>query len=500
MSQRTTHGNIIDEDATYDHIVKYIGLFGGVQGLNILINIVRNKITAFILGPAGIGLINIYNKVTGLISQATNLGISFSAVKHVAELSDSEDYQQRDELINTVRMWCLMTAALGLFAGLILSPWISWWTFKNYDYTRTFCFLSLIVAMTAVTGGEIAILKGMKQLKKVAIISIFAALGTLLVCIPFYYLMGVNGIVSALVISNAIVLAIHLYYSSQVAPWNKTIATIKTIKAGIPMAQLGIAYVLAGVIAQGTDFFISTYILKYSDLDHVGLYNTGFFLITYIGSLLFTAVEADFFPRLSALAYDTQKMNTAINQQIEVCVLLISPCIMLEVITMPLIIRLLYTTQFAEATPMATYAIFYLFFKAMTLPAAYMALAKGSSKTFFVAEVTYSIFIAIAIPFAFAQYGLTGAGVALSLAGLFDLLLIYIFYGAKFHFRLDLRPVPTYILQGLLLGVCVYSTTLDELIAKWTLSISALAVSLALSFHQLRQKTSFITRWGKKRL
>lgn len=494
MDKRSTRHDTENQDATYDHIVKYIGLFGGVQGLNMLIGIVRNKITAYLLGPSGIGLINIYNKVTNLIGQATNLGISFSAVKHVAELSESADSQERDRLIDTVRMWCLMTAMLGLLAGMLLSPWISWWTFSNYDYTQSFFLLSTVVAMMAVAGGEIAILKGLKQLKKVALISVFATLGTLLVCVPIYYLMGVNGIVSALVISNAVVLAIHIYYSSKVAPWRKTVATFRSVKSGIPMAELGIAYVIAGVIGQGTDFFISTFILKHGDLESVGLYNTGFFLITYVGSLLFTAVEADFFPRLSVLVNNTKRMNVAINQQIEVCILLISPCVILEVIAMPLIIRLLYTEQFTEAAPMATYAIFYLFFKAMTLPVAYLALAKGDSRTFLVAELLYAVFIAIAIPFAFTWYGLVGAGIALSLASLFDLILIYVFYGIKYNFRLALRPATTYLIQMLLLGIAVYSSTLSGITAKWLLSIAVLAVSATLSFYQLRRKTSFMSR------
>lgn len=35
----------------YLHILKYISLFGGVQGLNVLIGVVRNKFVAILLGP-----------------------------------------------------------------------------------------------------------------------------------------------------------------------------------------------------------------------------------------------------------------------------------------------------------------------------------------------------------------------------------------------------------------------------------------------------------------
>lgn len=37
------------KDDSYSHILKYTGIFGGVQGLNILMSVVRNKLVAIIL-------------------------------------------------------------------------------------------------------------------------------------------------------------------------------------------------------------------------------------------------------------------------------------------------------------------------------------------------------------------------------------------------------------------------------------------------------------------
>lgn len=70
---------------SYSHILKYTGLFGGIQFLNLLISIVRNKFVALILGPLGMGLISLFNSTINLVSNTTNLGISMSAVKNIAE-------------------------------------------------------------------------------------------------------------------------------------------------------------------------------------------------------------------------------------------------------------------------------------------------------------------------------------------------------------------------------------------------------------------------------
>ena len=83
-----------EQNESYSHILKYTGIFGGVQGLNIAIGLVRNKIIAWLLGPAGMGLASLFNSVANFIYQATNLGISFSAVRHVSELFDQGDEER----------------------------------------------------------------------------------------------------------------------------------------------------------------------------------------------------------------------------------------------------------------------------------------------------------------------------------------------------------------------------------------------------------------------
>ena len=214
--------------------------------------------------------------------------------------------------------------------------------------------------------------------------------------------------------------------------------------------------------------------------------------------MLFVAVEADFFPRLSSLVNDAKRVNTTINRQIKVCALLISPCLILEVIAMPIIVNLLYTTEFAQASSMATLGIFHLFFKSLTLPLAYLPLAKGDSTTYFISELLYDIFVAIAVPIFFAKYSLLGAGIALSLASLFDLFFIHIYYGVKYKFRFSLHPIRSYILQFILLGVCVYAAFFEHSWTKWLIYICTPCISVCLSYKELGHRNSIAKHLTKK--
>ncbi|MEO6817577.1 MAG: hypothetical protein ABI177_12845, partial [Edaphobacter sp.] len=54
------------ERGTYGQILKSSALVGGSSVLNIIIGIVRTKIMALLLGPAGFGLLSVYGSIVTL--------------------------------------------------------------------------------------------------------------------------------------------------------------------------------------------------------------------------------------------------------------------------------------------------------------------------------------------------------------------------------------------------------------------------------------------------
>lgn len=486
-----------ESDATYDHVIKYTGLFGGIQGISMLASLVRNKIVAEFLGPDGAAIINIFNNVAKLVNQSTNFGISFSAVKHVAELFDTADTEKVRAFAKTVRTWSLFTGLLGMLICMALSRQISYWSFESYDYTLHFIGLSFMIAMMAVQGGEIAILKGMKQLKKVALVSVFGAVSTLVISAPIYLLMGMEGIVFALVLAFASILAIHIYYTSKVVPWSISLFSSSEYAQGLPMLKLGVGYIIAGIFGQGAEYVIRILIRHFGCLADVGLYNSGYVLAVTYANIVFIAFEADYFPRLSAAQHDVVRQNTTVNQQIEVGLLLMSPILILFVLAMPVIVPLLYSSEFVNAVPMAICASSFMFFKALTLPAAYLALAKGDSKMYMLTELIYDVFIAIAIPLAYKCWGLQGAGWALSAGGLLDFLLIHVIYRYRYKYKFDFSKSALYLLQFICFASTIFLSLYVDGWAKY-LGWGALAVSMFLSYRVLSKETNIMSSIKKK--
>ena len=76
--------------ASLKHVLKYTSIFGSVQVLQLLISVVRGKFTAVLIGTGGMGLSDLYHRAAELVSNASNLGIAFSAVRRLADAISSE--------------------------------------------------------------------------------------------------------------------------------------------------------------------------------------------------------------------------------------------------------------------------------------------------------------------------------------------------------------------------------------------------------------------------
>ena len=473
----------------YDHILKYTSIFGGVQGLNILISLVRNKIVTTLLGPSGMGLVALFNSVVNFISQATTFGISFSAVRHVSELFDKGDESEIRHFVGVVRIWCLLTALLGIFVCVVVGPLLSTYTFSWGDHTLHFILLAPAVGLMAITGGEVAILKGARQLRSLAIIQVYNIFLSLLIAIPIYYFFWQSGIVPVIVLSAISSMVLTIIHSYRLYPFTLH-GTFSQIKEGAAMVKLGIAFVIAGILGSGAEMYIRSYLNVSGDLDIVGLYSTGFMLtVTYAG-MVFSAMETDYFPRLSAVAFLRDEMNRTVNRQIEVSLLIVSPMLCALIVGMPIIIPLLFTNEFLPVVQMAQAAVFAMYIKAMSLPISYLTLARADSLAYLIIEAVDDVLLVLFVIWGFHYWGLIGTGFALSLSYLVDIIIIYIYTFLRYGYQVSL-PVVQYAAIQLPLGIAAYIITfIDNQLIYWLLGILLCFVSLAASVHILQQKTS----------
>ena len=132
-----------DNKSSYRSIFKATSLFGGVQVYQILIQIIKSKFVAVLLGPAGVGIMGLYQSGLQLIQQISSMGLASSAVRDVSEANGTNDIHRIAKTITVVRKLVWFTGLLGLVLVALFSPLLSKASFGNYDYTIPFIILSV---------------------------------------------------------------------------------------------------------------------------------------------------------------------------------------------------------------------------------------------------------------------------------------------------------------------------------------------------------------------
>lgn len=476
-----------ETDESYHHILKYTGIFGGVQGLNIMLGLVRTKLIALLLGPSGMGLSSLFNTTVGFVSQATNLGVPFSAIRHISELYDQGDNEALAHFVKVVRAWSVLTALMGMLVCVLIGPLLSQTTFAWGNHSLHFMLLAPAVGMIAITGGETAILKGMRSLGSIALIQVFAAIAAVVISIPIYFLFGESGIVPVIVLMALATLLPTLRCSLRLMPFQCT-GMRGILGEGMEMVRLGVAFTLAAVFGSASEMLIRSYLNVVGDLDVLGLYNAGYMLtITYAG-MVFTAMETDYFPRLSGVQHDIEATNLTVNRQMEVSLLLLSPMLAALMIGLPILIPLMFSSQFLPVVEMAQVAALAMYLKVLTMPVAYITLARGYSLSFLFLETSYFVVFVLLFVFCYEHWGLYGTGVAITLAHVFEFLLVNGYAYKKYGYRFS-ATVCGYAVVQVGIGLLAFIVTLTaEGLLYWVTGSLLALVSLALSWHILRRK------------
>lgn len=473
---------------SYDHVLKYTWIFGGVQGIVILIGLVRNKFMALLLGAGGMGLSALLTSVQNFASQCTNMGISFGAVPRLSEYYEQQRHDLLAYYIQVIRLWSMIASLLGFVFCIVISPLVNDLSFTWGNHTLHYAMLGLSVAMIAITGGETAILKATRRLGALARIQVYTAVISVFLSIPLYYFFRHSGVVPAIVLIAGMSMLTTIVYSYRCYPLRLQFSRSQ-LKNGAGMIKLGLAFVLAAAIGSAAEMLIRAFLNVEGCLDDVGLYNVGYMLtITYAG-MVFSSMETDYFPRLSAVSKDISKTNETVNKQMEVSLLLLSPMLVALLTALPVLVPLLFSREFLPVVSMAQVAVLAMYFKVLSMPMAYVTLARSYSLSYLLLETSYFIVLVAAIVVGFRAWGIWGTGVAIVVAHVAELMIV----GSYAYWQYDYRctwKIVRYAAIQMLIGFAAYAVScLADGWLYWTTEAALTLVSTAYSVYILHQKT-----------
>lgn len=426
-----------EDKSSYKSIMKATSLFGGVQVFNIIIAIVRSKIIAVLLGPAGMGIAGLLTSTISLISSLTNFGLGTSGVKNIAAANAINNTLKISKTVIVLRRLVWITGLFGSIVTYVFSNKISYLTFGNEEYELAFKWLSITLLLLQLSKGQLAILQGLRRIKYLAKANLLGSTVGLVLSIPLYYKYGVDGIVPAMIISAIITLLFSWYFSNKVEFKVISVSLKRTIFEGKGMLYLGVMISMSSIISLAASYGVRIFISYNGGLNEVGFFNAGFDIVNGYMGIILVAIAADYFPRLASVAKDNKLCKKAMNQQAEIALLLLSPLIIIFIVFIHWIVILMYSSKFSEIDLMIQWASIGLLFKAASWVIAYVFLAKGAGKLYFLNELISAIYITILNLLGYKFLGLEGLGISFLIGYIMYFIQVLVLTKLKYNFSFD---------------------------------------------------------------
>ena len=377
-----------------------------------LLNMVRAKFLAVILGPGGTGLIGLLMSSSQLITTVSSLGLTSSAVRQISKAQSEGDLSEISATITVYRLLIFSTSLIGFLFTLIFSEQICIWTFGNLDYLFETRCLSFLILMNGLTAGNTSLLQGMRKVKDIAVAKIVGTFMGAAVSICAIVFLKEKGIILFILINSIIVFLITYRISRK----------IKVLKLNIDFAifrvqtkrllKMGSAFLVSGFVTSFTAYYSRSVLSDSFSIETIGLYTAAWTLSAMYVDFVLSAMGIDFYPRLSAVIEEREKSVQLINDQLIAGVVISSIGISAIIVFAKLFLTLFYSPLFVESAILLQWMALGMALKVIVWPLGYVIISKGKSRLFVLSEVVWALTYLILLKLGLKIFGLKGAGIA----------------------------------------------------------------------------------------
>lgn len=457
----------MSKDGSYRQILRSSSIIGGASVINIAVGLLRIKVAAVLLGPAGVGLIGLLTNLAGTASAVAGLGVGSVGTRQIADAVGRDDAAAMAAARRALFWSSLVLALLGAAVFWSLRGVLAVRVLGNASLAGEVGWLALVVGLTVAAASQTALLNGMRQIGDLARVSVLSALLSTLLGIGALMLWGRSGLVAFLIAAPlASFLLGHLYVAR--LPKIQAPRTPLPVLAGQwrVLAKLGAAFMVAGLAVTLGQLLVRTLVQRQLGADALGYFQAAATIsMTYIGFVL-TAMGTDYYPRLTAAIHDHAAVNRMVNEQTEVALLLAGPVFLAMMGLASWIIELLYSSSFHSAANVLRWMVLGDILKVASWPLGFIILAAGNGRTFMLTET-----LAISVFVVLTWFGLPLMGVAASGIAFFGMYVVYlpvVFWLAR-HGTGFKWSSSIWWHMGLLFATC----TLVQSVTIWSVGVGA---------------------------
>lgn len=384
-----------NEPTSHRQILRSSSIIGGASVINILIGLLRIKVVAVLLGPAGVGLVGILHNLMSAASTVSSMGVGNVGTRQIAEAAGRGDQAGIDAARRALFWGTMILAVIGAGVFWLLRNQLAQWVLDDAALADIVGWLAVGVALSVAGSAQGALLAGMRRIGDIARAQITSALISTALGIAAISWLGEKGfLLFILVVPLSSFVVTHIFVSRLPVIQSPRTPLRTMLSQWKIMIRLGGAFMLAGLASILGQLAVRTLVQRELGDDSLGYFHAAFTIsMTYLVFVL-GAMGTDYYPRLTAAIHNHERANQLVNEQTEVALLLAGPVLLAMLALAPWIIKLLYSAEFAPAVSILRWQILGDVLKVISWPMGFILLANGKGKIFMLKEIAVmSVFV-----------------------------------------------------------------------------------------------------------
>jgi len=396
-------------------LIKSTLIIGSAQFASIAISIIRVKILAIFLGPAGFGLLGLLTSVRQTAVTFSGLGISASGVRQIASTKDNQREFGKVRRVMFVANLC--QGAIAACVVWFLRDKLALWLLGDISRANQVGLIGVSVLFALVASSQTALLQGIRRIGDLGRLTVLGTAAGSIAGVLVVWVKGLDGIIWLILVEPLAAVIVAHHFTKRISlPAVKQFPAREIWRVWRPMASLGMTFMLSAIIATISLLFVRAKITQELGLDAAGHFSASWGItMQYLGFLL-GAMSADYYPRLTEVIHDKATSQNLINAQIQIGLALGGPVLLLLVGLAPWAISLLYSPDFQPASEMLQWQTLGNVFRLACWPLGFALIAAGRPWIYFFGELLWNSLYVMLIWFGLPQLelGIVGIGFAMS--------------------------------------------------------------------------------------
>ena len=363
------------------------------------------KVVAVKIGPKGIAFVGQFQNTTAILTMMATAAITTGVVKYLAE--HKNDPVKSRQIINTAFLIVFFSSLIISIFVMSTSSYLSEAAFKTKDFWIVYFLFGLFIMAISFNVMFLAILNGLKEIRKFTIVNICSSLTGVAFTVFFAYTWGIEGVLIASTATAIVIFFINVYFFNKLGirwkpdfkSWDKPVVKM--------LSGFSLMAIVSGFVVPTMQILVRDRIILQFSVSDAGYWQAVTKISDYYLAFITSVLGVYYMPRLSEIQSKTELRNEIFKGYI-IILPVVSSIALLIWLFRGFIIHILFTPEFLPMKPLFTFQLLGDFFKIGSWLLAFLMIAKAMTKTFIVTEILFAASYVALSYFFMNRYGIIG--------------------------------------------------------------------------------------------